>query len=627
MSVAAPLNSGEDALSSKLSQTPPEPESQEKGESGKYSMVASAPPMEPPPLYFSPVPLGGEQLKETVASLVEYFLSRNYLEGDPYMVSQMNADRYLPVSLIVEKITSVVLAPVETEDVLNVISSSKDMSLDETRTLVCPNIKLVRNTIILRELPGIQEAEIRELFAADETLAKPTEITKEVSDCWFVSFDTESLALDALSFIRQQKYKGASIRARLKQESLLRSSYAVDPVNLPYFNPTPGDSTENSGQSGSNPWDSSSDRGQESKDHRRNQRFDRRGGRPQRKGRDFNSGGSGNVSGNANESGQGRHGYGHNNRNRRHAGGNGRKRVNSGKRGAPTPINLGLTHFPPLLNAQEKPISASNGHLKKWSKADLIAVIQALGDNPIRPGDLPSDCVAVLAAPNPGLEVSKPLPKIETVDLPVKSKHAPDYKAVVSAKPTPGKPTPKSSESSKGGKGNARGGGASPSGKGASGKGGKHKEEGEEEGGGKKNSKKDEKKDGEGFQGGKSKQKKRGGQKGEGKGKNSSSSSSSGSGNCGNCGTCSNCGSNSGNSASIRSSPKGKVEGQGDAPVAESGADGSTSPGPQAESPSGEGGQMSWARRVAKPQSSSPSPSSSSSASAEAPPPSLSNSQ
>ena len=69
------------------------------------SMMASAPPMEPPPLQqenqFVVQTLEGDQLKETLTSLVDYFLSRSYLEGDPYMVSQMNADRFLPVNVCV----------------------------------------------------------------------------------------------------------------------------------------------------------------------------------------------------------------------------------------------------------------------------------------------------------------------------------------------------------------------------------------------------------------------------------------------------------------------------------------------------------------------------------------------
>jgi la-related protein 4 len=85
------------------------------------------------------------------------------------------------------------------------------------------NIKQERNTIILREIPSdTPEAEIVAIFEGTRPVKG---VRSDVGDTWFVNFDSEEDAREALLAIRDRKFNGQPVKARLKVENILRSFY------------------------------------------------------------------------------------------------------------------------------------------------------------------------------------------------------------------------------------------------------------------------------------------------------------------------------------------------------------------------------------------------------------------
>jgi len=87
-----------------------------------------------------------------------------------------------------------------------------------------------RSTIILREIPSdAPQAEVEEIFKYPGAKTF-TSIRSEIGDTWFVTMDTEEDAKDTLLDLRLKKrtFRGASVKARLKTETVVRSFFPVN---------------------------------------------------------------------------------------------------------------------------------------------------------------------------------------------------------------------------------------------------------------------------------------------------------------------------------------------------------------------------------------------------------------
>ncbi len=96
-----------------------------------------------------------------------------------------------------------------------------------------------RSTIILREIPSdAPPAEVAEIFNYPGAKTT-TSIRSEIGDTWFVTMDTEEDAKDTLLDLRLKKrtFRGVSVKARLKTETVVRSFF---PVNANPVAPFPG---------------------------------------------------------------------------------------------------------------------------------------------------------------------------------------------------------------------------------------------------------------------------------------------------------------------------------------------------------------------------------------------------
>lgn len=101
----------------------------------------------------------GEELLEAIRKQVEYYFSRQNLNNDPFLVSHMNKDMFVPVEII----ANFKMMKTLTEDVsliIEAVKSSTQVILDETETKIRPNFSISRNTVILRDIPSSTPEEV-----------------------------------------------------------------------------------------------------------------------------------------------------------------------------------------------------------------------------------------------------------------------------------------------------------------------------------------------------------------------------------------------------------------------------------------------------------------------------------
>lgn len=166
----------------------------------------------------------GEELLAAIRKQVEYYFSRENLASDAYLVQHMNSQMYVPLSVIAA-FNNIRSLTTDAELIKRALKPSTEAILDPSGSMVRPNIKMSRNTLVLREISADTTAEdIRAVFVADGCPA-PTSVKSDINDTWFVAFDTEEQCMDAHMFTRDKTLKGKPIKARVKSENLLRSFY------------------------------------------------------------------------------------------------------------------------------------------------------------------------------------------------------------------------------------------------------------------------------------------------------------------------------------------------------------------------------------------------------------------
>jgi len=94
----------------------------------------------------------GEALEDEIRRQVEYFLSREYLSTDPYLVSQMNS---------ITTVATLTTFKVDLEVLVKTLRKSTLLSVNDNGTMVKPSFKIQRNTLILRDIPSSTKVEVR----------------------------------------------------------------------------------------------------------------------------------------------------------------------------------------------------------------------------------------------------------------------------------------------------------------------------------------------------------------------------------------------------------------------------------------------------------------------------------
>lgn len=178
-------------------------------------------------------PMDHETLLVAVKKQVEYYFSKENLERDAYLTSQMDASNSVSVAVVMKF-----------SKMKNLLKGDESVLREALRdSVVCPvtadgRIKAAvksggRSTIILREIPADtpQEA-VREIFNFDAMKTRNiTSIRSDIENTWFVEMDSETDAKDTLLDLKLKRrtFNGESVKARLKTEVAVRSFYSQPP--------------------------------------------------------------------------------------------------------------------------------------------------------------------------------------------------------------------------------------------------------------------------------------------------------------------------------------------------------------------------------------------------------------
>lgn len=355
--------------------------------------------------------LEGEALKDALKKQLDYYFSKENLVSDKYLLSQMNTDMFVPINVIAGfKMIKALTA--NFDDVVNALKELKTVNLDETESMVRPNIRAHRNTIIIRDIPSTTPVEeVKAIFVSDKC-GKVLDIHGDVGDNWYVTLEEDETAMKTLEFLRTTTFKGQPVKARIKTENTFRSLYASAFYAASGTTEQPSEPQTNyghnykGGYSGQQNWvgvevpasyASYNGYGYENDPNYSRGYDNRRGGSYRRQasgGRNYSRGGRGGYKGHS--------GSRENTQSSSTAGT--RKRRESG---GSTTLQLTPQHFPPLPSANQKK-SGYAGEFQKYSKQDIVDIISGLKIS--KPEDLPA-VKTVVENPAVEIEVTKPWPK------------------------------------------------------------------------------------------------------------------------------------------------------------------------------------------------------------------------
>mmetsp|Transcript_2676 Transcript_2676/g.5653 ORF Transcript_2676/g.5653 Transcript_2676/m.5653 type:complete len:743 (+) Transcript_2676:331-2559(+) len=190
---------------------------------------------ESPPSPSPEVPTG-EALVEAVRKQLEYYFSRENLQSDPFLTSQMDAQMSVAFGVVMKFAKMKALTQDEAVVRQALTGSSLTLMENTTGNRIKANIKAAgRTTIILREIPSTAPVEeVREIFAYPGAKVA-TSIRCDVGDTWFVFMESEEDAKHTLIALRTQKrqFRGIGVKARLKTETVVRSFYPLQTPGIP----------------------------------------------------------------------------------------------------------------------------------------------------------------------------------------------------------------------------------------------------------------------------------------------------------------------------------------------------------------------------------------------------------
>jgi len=173
-----------------------------------------------------------EEIESGLRNQIEFYFSKQNLVNDAYLLSQMDAQKYVSVQVIagfpkVRKFTS------DSDLLVRVMRECKNCEVDSEGSKVRPKIKRERNTLILRDISSeTAKSDVESIFKF-EGCPEPVNVKSEVGDCWFVTFKSEDDCTDTAMKLLGKQFQGKPIRARVKSENLLRGMLANATNNAP----------------------------------------------------------------------------------------------------------------------------------------------------------------------------------------------------------------------------------------------------------------------------------------------------------------------------------------------------------------------------------------------------------
>lgn len=184
----------------------------------------------------SVVVMSREELMSALKKQIEFYFSKENLYKDRHLLMQMNEAGYVHLKVIanfkmVRTLTS------RMEDIAEALVGSTIVSLDETNSWIKPNITVERKTLILRDIANdVPEEEIRDIFKPIGAVEK---VKSEVGDTWFVTMESEEVAVTVLQKLNTLNFRGNPIKARLKSENVGKMLLKLAGEEYPMLNNQP----------------------------------------------------------------------------------------------------------------------------------------------------------------------------------------------------------------------------------------------------------------------------------------------------------------------------------------------------------------------------------------------------
>ncbi|CAF1034089.1 unnamed protein product [Adineta ricciae] len=176
----------------------------------------------------SDTPLSSEQLRDKLRKQLEYYFSKENIINDIYLQSQMDADNYVPISMIgnfklVKRLThdlQLIIDVLKESPLMEVDSEEKKVRSSDSK-IHLPTRK--RCIIILRNVPlDATDNEILGLFINDScpvaAIGCERVLESDHSDCWYVTFHSEDDAQNAFLYLTRENIsiRDQKILARMK---------------------------------------------------------------------------------------------------------------------------------------------------------------------------------------------------------------------------------------------------------------------------------------------------------------------------------------------------------------------------------------------------------------------------
>jgi len=379
-----------------LSPTIVDSESQKKKNQSETKEPKNRPPR---------IKLEGEELKVAVQRQVEFYFSKENLQSDWYLRSQMDSNMYVPIKTIAD-FRMLKSLTTDLELLISVMKSSNAVAVDETGTRVRPTIRSWRNTLLLKEIPSATNPEeVRALFNGIKgPEGKEVEIidlaSESEEDNWAATFENDEVAMVVLEALRNISFQDKPVQARIKTEFVQRNYFVPGaPTDNPYSYTYPGVYMVPYPTQGYQPY-VNYDPQRPFRENTRGRGYGRgrrkdysgRGGRGERGGKESNGAPS--------------------------------TRKRRGSQGNPN-IQLGTADFPPLPSAAfeqsktryadgtlvDNPLS-TNIDFIKYNKQDIVDIVSNMDtEKSSKPEDMPQIDKVIMDQPDTNVEVTKPYPK------------------------------------------------------------------------------------------------------------------------------------------------------------------------------------------------------------------------
>ena len=140
-------------------------------------------------------------------------MSLEYMAKHMQIIDEMNEEGYLPVEKILTYPTIIELKPTLVE-IIDILSKMDHFSLSTDQSVFRLNIPIERKTLLIRETQDdVSEEDIRSLVVGYNH-----SIRKEIGNTWFITFDSESTALECMKLLQTKELRGEKLKVRMKSE-------------------------------------------------------------------------------------------------------------------------------------------------------------------------------------------------------------------------------------------------------------------------------------------------------------------------------------------------------------------------------------------------------------------------